>query len=366
MDLIGWFGAVAELEGALVEDGGEGRLSVLFPDHLQRRLQVGEMESFGMEERDADVGRLLHDGNPVIAGMGAILAEKGRFATAELSGKPPLLRTPEAFLNRHFTAQNFVYRYRDQQIETVRYLVVPFLLSAVSDMKIERIVMILLNETKRTVPLGMENDLMAALPQALSTFAISAAAGPTPSAGAGTTGTLSLMKEMVRRQAMLLFSEFLRSAERRMLRDLERLQEYYGAISREIETGAKKRLGGDGEREKAAGRLEAARLEYEKKIQDVRDKYAVEIQAEPLGALRLGASAVMLHIQMQRRKQVMEIKLPVNPLNGRLETLLCASCHTPVLNGCLCDGMHFLCTACHPNCPTCRGQRRGNSMQVAT
>ena len=58
---------------------------------------------------------------------------------------------------------------------------------------------------------------------------------------------------------MQLFPEFLRSAERRMLRDLERLQEYYGAIAREIDTGAKKRLGGDGEREKAAGRMEAAR-----------------------------------------------------------------------------------------------------------
>jgi hypothetical protein len=361
MDLIGWFGAVAELEGALVEDGGGGRLSVLFPDHLQRRLQVGEIESFGMEERDADVGRLLHDGNPVIAGMGAILAEKGRIATAQLPGRPPLLRTPEAFLDRHFTAQNFVYRYRDQQIETGRYLIVPFLLSAVSDMKTERIVTIILNETTRTVPVGMENDLMAALPQA-----ISAAADSALSTTAGTTGTLLLMKEMVRRQAMQLFPEFLRSAERRMLRDLERLQEYYGAIAREIEAGAKKRLGAEGEREKAAGRLEAARLEYEKKIQDVRDKYAVEIQAEPLGTLRLEAAAVMLHLQVQRRKQIMEIKLPVNPLNGRLEALPCASCHAAVLNGCLCDGMHFLCTACHPNCPACRGQRRGNSMQVTT
>jgi hypothetical protein len=362
MDLIGWFGAVADLEGALVEDNGGGRLSVLFPDHLQRRLQVGEMESFGTEERDSDVGRLLHDRNPVIAGMGEILAEKGRLATAELPGKPPLLRMPEAFLDRHFTAQNFIYRYRDQQIETVRYLVIPFLLGAVSDMKTERIVTIILNETTLTVPLGMENDLMAALPQALSSSAISAVADPAPFAGAETTETLSLMKEMVRLQAMQLFPEFLRSAERRMLRDLGRLQEYYAAIAREIETGAKKRLGGDGEREKAAGRLEAARLEYEKKIRDVRDKYAVEIQAEPLGALRLEAAAVMLHIQMQRRKQVMQIKLPVNPLNGRLEALPCTACHDPVLNGCLCDGMHFLCTACHPNCPVCRGQRRGNSI----
>jgi hypothetical protein len=127
MDLIGWFGAVAELEGALVEDGGGGRLSVLFPDHLQRCLQVGEMESFGMEERDSDIGRLLHDGNPVIAGMG--------------------------------------------------------------------------------------NDLMTALPQAFSRSAISAAADPAPSAGAGTKGTLSLIKKMVHRQAMQLFPEFLRSAE---------------------------------------------------------------------------------------------------------------------------------------------------------
>ncbi|MDD4998397.1 MAG: hypothetical protein PHI99_09610 [Syntrophales bacterium] len=354
MDLIGWFGAVADLEGALVEDNGGGRLSVLFPDHLRRRLQVGEMESFGMEERDSDVGRLLHDQNPVIAGMGEILAEKGRLATAELPGKPQLLRIPEAFLNRHFTAQNFIYRYRDQQIVTVRYLVIPFLLGAVSDMKTERIVTFILNETTRTVPLGMENDLAAALPQALHSSARSGFSDPAPSTGAGATENLSLMKEMVRRQAMQLFPEFLRSSERRMIRDLERLQEYYGAIAREIETGAKKRWGVDGEREKAAGRLEAARLEYEKKIQDVRDKYAVEIQAEPLGALRLEASAVVLHIRMQRRKKVMQIELPVNPLNGRLEAIPCASCHTPVLNGFLCDEMHFLCAACHPNCPFCR------------
>jgi len=63
----------------------------------------------------------------------------------------------------------------------------------------------------------------------------------------------------------------------------------------------------------------------------------------------------MLHIRMQRRKQVMEIKLPVNPLNGRLEAIPCASCQSPILNG-------FLCPVCHPNCPVCRGQRRGNSI----
>ena len=354
MDLIGWFGAVADLEGALVEDNGGGQLSVLFPDHLRRRLQVGEMESFGMEEeQDSDIGRLLHDQNPVIAGMGEILAEKGRFATAELPGKPQLLRMPEAFLDRHFTAQNFIYRYRDQQIATVRYLVIPFLLGAVSDMKTERIVTIILNETTRTVPLGMEHDLAAALPQALYSSARSAFADSAPAMGAGATETISLMKEMVHRQAMQLFSEFLRSSERRMLRDLERLQEYYGAIAREIETGAKKRWSSDGEREKAAGRLEAARLEYEKKIQDVRDKYAVEIQAEPLGALSLVATAVVLHIRMQRRKKVMQIELPVNPLNGRLEAIPCASCHNPALNGFLCDEMHFLCASCHPNCPLC-------------
>ncbi len=241
MDLIGWFGAVADLEGALVEDNGGGRLSVLFPDHLRRRLQVWEMESFGMEERDSDVGRLLHDQNPVIAGMGEILAEKGRFATAELPGKPQLLRMPEAFLDRHFTAQNFIYRYRDQQIATVRYLVIPFLLGAVSDMKTERIVTIILNETTRTVPLGMENNLTVALPQAIHSSARSAFADPAPSTGAGATATISLMKKMTHRQAIQLFPEFLRSSERRMLRDLERLQEYYSAIAQEIETGAKKR-----------------------------------------------------------------------------------------------------------------------------
>ncbi len=359
MDLIGWFGEVAGLEGALVEEGDGDRLTILFPDHLQRRLRVGEMESFGVDEQDSGVERLLHDQNPVIVEMGAVLAEKGRFAKVDLSRKPPLLQAPEAFLQRHFTAQNFIYRYQDQQIETVRYLVVPFLLGAVSDMKTERIVTVILNETTRTVPTGMENDLIAALPRTPFSSADFPIDDTPPSADAA--DALLLLKGIVRRQALQLFPEFLRSSERRMHRDLERLQEYYGAIAREIQTGLKKRGGGDGGREKSESRMEATRVEYEKKIQDVRDKYAVEIQAEPLGALRLKTAAVVLRVRMQRRKQVMEIKMPINPLNGRLEAIPCASCHTPALNGFLCDGMHFLCPACYPDCPICQGRHRGHA-----
>ncbi|MBA4396857.1 MAG: hypothetical protein C0394_05680 [Syntrophus sp. (in: bacteria)] len=355
MDIIAWFGAVAELEGALMEDHGDGRLSILFPERLQQRLQVGEMEFFGTQEHDADVGRLLHDRNPIVAGMGEILAAKGRFATAHLSGDQPRIPAPEAFLERCFTAQNFIYRYREQRIEPVSYLVVPLLLSAVSDMKTEQILTIVFNETTHTVPLGSENDLIAALPKALAAAVIVTAVEQTSVAAASLPAILARIKEMARRYAMQAFPEFLRSTERRMRRDLERLQEYYGAIAREIEKSAKKRPAGEEGQEKAVGRLEAARLEYEKKIQDVRDKYAVDLHAEPLGVLRLKMEAVVLHVQVQRRKQVMELKLPVNPLNGRLEALLCASCQSPTLNGCLCDKMHFLCRACHPDCRICRG-----------
>ena len=153
-----------------------------------------------------------------------------------------------------------------------------------------------------------------------------------------------------------VFREFRANLNRRLTRDLTRLQEYYLTLAGEIEKRRRKKGHDPGEQERAVSRLEATKADYLKKIQDARDKYALEIVIEPVNALRVEMPVTILDIALQRRKETRLVSLPVNPLTRSPEAPVCESCRTPVLKFHLCDSLHILCPACFPRCLTCNGK----------
>ncbi len=154
-----------------------------------------------------------------------------------------------------------------------------------------------------------------------------------------------------------IFHDFINNLNRRLERDLTRLQQYYLTLAGEIEKRLQKKGHDPEERERAFSRLEATKTDYFKKIRDARDKYALEIVIEPVSALRLELPVTILSVILQRRKESRLVSIPVNPVTRHLESLVCEKCREPVLNFHLCDALHILCPTCYPGCPACNNKQ---------
>jgi len=125
-----------------------------------------------------------------------------------------------------------------------------------------------------------------------------------------------------------------------------------------------------GEQARERQRLEAIAREYQAKITDVRQKYAMKVELAWLQTLELVMPTQRFTVRIKRRKRERRFMLDWNPLARKLDQLPCEYSYTwerprevcddalhlvsPAANGpCPACGRTF-CRACHPApCPKC-------------
>jgi hypothetical protein len=347
MELRSFLTQLLSRHDCLVEEAGDAGLRILFPSNVQEILHVGEMEIFNMPRGDGKSLSLVHGGRDFIEALEPLAFAAGLFSAVAFPGLTFPVKDPEGFLASHLTIQNGVFRLKGVQPGTCSYLVVHFRIVATADTRSERLVAVAVNEQTRTIPVGMA----AQLPYLFEQGGVEGRVG---------VGALKLYLTLpaAREQAMIaareIFGDFIRNLNKRLERDLVRLQEYYLTLAGEIEKRLKKKVHDPEERERAISRLEATKTDYFKKIQDAQDKYALEIVIEPVSALRVELPGTIMEVVLQRRKESRLVSIPVNPVTRRLESLVCEKCRGPVLNFHLCDALHILCPTCFPDCPACR------------
>ncbi|MDO9527742.1 MAG: hypothetical protein Q7J27_01120 [Syntrophales bacterium] len=341
MDLQNLVAKILQRRGCLVETTVDNTVQVLFPKELQEVLSVGEMETFAFQGGEGN-----HYESDFVDSLGPLVSSRGLFAAVSLPHLKPRIKYPEKLLTDNLVVQNGIFRFVDHEIKQLSYLLMNFRVSAVSDTKTERVLTVVLNEHTGTVPLEIEEKLKGELENASDDL---------PDQRTSDIATsLEKGREITGRLALLEYQDFLKSLNRRLNRDLKRLQEYYGTIAREIEKTLKKKGLKKEDIDRRLSRLEATKIEYRKKISDARDKYAMEILIEPINILRIFMTAVVLRVDLQQRKNKIPIEIPLNPINNRLEHLICTSCHQPVLSFYLCNEMHLLCPSCYPGCQLCK------------
>ena len=341
MDIQGLVTRILERRGCLVESTVDNALQILFPKELQESLSVGEMETFTFQGGDGN-----HYENDLIDSLGSLISSRGLFAAVSLSHLKPVIKNPEKILANNLIVQNGIFRFVDYEVKQLSYLLMNFRVSAVSDTKAERILTIALNEQTGTVPLKIWERLEEELKNVSDNLS--------DQRTLDIAGSLERGREIAGRLALLEYQDFLKSLNRRLNRDVKRLQEYYGTIAGEIEKTLKKKGVKKEDIDRGLSRLEATKTEYHKKIGDARDRYALEILIEPVNVLRVFMPASVLRVDLQRRKNRMPVEIPLNPITNRLEHLICTGCHQPVLSFYLCDDMRLLCPSCYPDCRLCK------------
>lgn len=349
MELRSFLTQLLSRHDCLVEEAGDDGLRVLFPDAVQEALHVGELEIFNMPRGDGKSLSLVHGGRDFIEALEPLAFAAGLFSAVAFPGPSFPVKDPEGFLVSHLTIQNGVFRLKGVQPGMCSYLVVHFRIVATADTRSERLVAVAVNEQTRTIPVGMAVQIPYLFEEG----------GQEGRAGTGASElNLGLTLATAREQSMIaareIFGDFIHNLNKRLERDLVRLQEYYLTLAGEIDKRLKKKGHDPEERERAISRLEATKTDYFKKIQDAQDKYALEIAIEPVSALRVELPVTIMEVVLQRRKESRLISIPVNPVTRQMESLVCEKCRGPVLNFHLCDALHILCPSCFPDCPACR------------
>ncbi|HRT69784.1 MAG TPA: hypothetical protein P5308_00340 [Syntrophales bacterium] len=352
MELHKFLAQLLGRHGCLVEESDDGALQVLFPSSLQRQLQVGEMDVFRIPREKGQALTFIHGGRDFIESLGPLALERGKFSAVSFPDLNFAVKDPEKLLASHLTVQNGIFRIKEMREGKGSYLVVHFSLTATADTRMERLLAVAVNEQTGTVPVGMETQIMYLLDRYGAEGREKDRGGPEVSSEE-LARSLRTAQDLASLAAQDICGEFIDNLNRRLERDLRRLQAYYLTLAQEIERRLLKKKNDPEEADRALSRLEATRADYLKKIQDARDKYALDIVLEPVSVLRVELPLTILDVTLQRRKERRLVSLPVNPAIRGLESLVCENCRRPVLNFYLCDALHVLCAGCFPACSAC-------------
>ncbi|MFH2074159.1 MAG: hypothetical protein ABIJ57_02255 [Pseudomonadota bacterium] len=357
--------------GAMVEKAGEDGLDVIASPELVNLLGVPEYHrlSFTGENEGKDDLYASYDSD-YFRSLERLFTDAGRWASVSL--ETPALR-PERIaeaLADHLPLVNAAFRLEGTDQRSLSYFLIYFRFTALSDDRQDGMFSVLVNPLNastaflkdgleelsgRTRPLAAEEEMTAA--------EIGKILGWAHKAGAG------MVREML--------ADFIRSAERRLNRDVKRVYEYYETLKEEIDRRARKKTArGDGaaapaeniaaeELETLRRKREAVEAEREWKIRDLIAKYALGIRLDPLCVIRIQATAPVFLIHIKRRLASRSFSVTYNPLLKRMDALPCESCFHPSGAYTVCDEkLHIVCSGCMvaasrsggPHCPVCHGK----------
>lgn len=368
---------VAELlerEGAAVEPIEPEGLEVLSPSSLQRELHLAEMARLGFgPELPAGAQRVSLESD-WMQRFAELLNEHGRRLQRTLSPDTPQPGDPERILQHSLELLNATYRLQAVKPAWTRYLILSFFYTAVSDEKRDGILQFGFNLANGATLDGMLEKL---LNNAESTSEAALPLGVQLPEAWNRQRLETVLRRTLPLRIRHRLDPFFKGMRRRQERDLDRLYHYHDDLRRESlqRLATIPKTGQLTDKQKADQkrellRLEAIGREYQAKVADLRQKYAMNVEVEWIQALELIMPVQRFEILLKRRKGERVFCLDWNPLAHRLEQAPCEYSHTWEKPREICDeALHLVslqangpcaqcgkayCRACHPTkCPKC-------------
>ena len=364
---------ILEFRGAVVEKSGNDGLDVIASPELTNILGVPEYHrlSFTGGNGAKDTLPASYDSD-YFRCLERLFTDVGRRASVTLAA--PAVR-PERIaetLADRLPLTNATFRLERIEVMPVSYFLVYFRYTALSDDRHDGMFSVLVN------PL---NASIALLEDALEGL-IARIGPPAPDeelSAAEVMKIIGLAHRAAQGMVRDRLTDFIRSAERRLNRDVKRVYEYYETLKEEIDRRIRKKMApGEGsqdspetanleEIEPLRRKQEAVTAEREWKIRDLIAKYALVIQNNPLCVLRIQATVPVFFIALKRRLSSRPFQLTYNPLLKRVDALPCESCAHPSYGGAytICDdNLHIICNRCmtatsgRPVCPVCNREKK--------
>lgn len=356
-----------EHEGALVERVEPQGLEVMLPAHVQDVLHAAEIERLGFAAELPVGAQRVSLESDWLERFGQLLNGRGRWGRRILPVPLSPLSNVERIVEHGIVLQNAVYRVTGVVPAWTRYLILLFRYAAVSDEKRDGTIKLGLNLRNGSALDAFVDELLRAALEDVSgddePLPI-AQLPPDWSAARLKTGVARALPPRVESQ----LSPFLAGMQRRLERDLARVHDYYNDLRTESLVRLQKQ---PNETARERLRVEATAREYQAKVADLRQKYALRVEVEWSQTLEVVMPVQRIELLIKRRKGERRVELDWNPLARKLDAPPCEWGYTPEITRVICDdALHLVspsahgpcancgkayCRACHPlRCPKCR------------
>jgi hypothetical protein len=120
-------------------------------------------------------------------------------------------------------------------------------------------------------------------------------------------------------------AEFLKSMKRRLQRDIHNTREYFQALEKEMRASLKAGRS-EGQEKERREKIQALPQELSRKIEDLLQKYQIQVTITGCGARRFLVPVVQLLLQIRYRKLERTAHITWNPVTRRLDPMTCEQC----------------------------------------
>jgi len=125
-------------------------------------------------------------------------------------------------------------------------------------------------------------------------------------------------------------TDFINSMRRRLRRDVKNTREYYDALKKEMEASLTHHNLSEAQRQERIAKIEDLPREMAQKIEDLQQKYKIQVCLKPCAVLRFLVDIVYVMVKIHFRKHTRTIHLIWNPLSRRLDPLVCERCYKTI------------------------------------
>ncbi|MBI5363136.1 MAG: hypothetical protein HZA53_08150 [Planctomycetes bacterium] len=330
-------------EGALAEVLEDGALECVLPRELCAATGLPEAPRLRLlSPAGAQETPLALESSALRACLERALA-RGQRASAVLEapsgGKPGALS--ESLIAR-FTALNGSLRPRGLRSVRLAIQVLEFRYQAVGEERQEGSLFVAHEPTLGLLSLPLADELLQRL--------LSAEPGAAPLESPALALSAAAVERHVERHLRARLAPLCQRLSVRMLRDAERLCEYYDTLLSEATRRRRVAQGLEASAEKAA----AIQRQREEKLRELAFRYAVEVRTEVASVLDLGYSAPALDAVLLRKQRTIPLTLVRDPFLREPLPFLCRGCGEPTLALHACDEAgHLTCAACAAPCAAC-------------
>lgn len=333
-----------EVQGAVWEEV-EGDCDVLLPPELAQRLGCEESLQISFDPLKENGRQRILFGSEMLDRLLALAEELGLSATYTVPGLPAKSERLAREMGERFSLLNAKGALLDSNPAYCPYLILNFKYVALSDERKEGLVRVTINESSLASFDELEEWLDPEARRSDSPF------GGSPRRP---------LEEVYRKGCRVAqvgiaadLREFEESMNRRLKRDVQRLEEYYLGLAGEMEERVRKRGLQGQEKADMVDKIRATEAELERKVEDLWNKYSIRVKVQWINSCRLFLPVLQGRYEIFRRKERREERVFWNPWLKRVEPLACEGCLEDGYTFYVCDRLHRVCPQCFAPCSGC-------------
>ena len=330
---------IVSLHEGVAESANPHTLSVLLTEDVAESLELSEEVTFSTRA-DVPNSHFVSYNSEILKKFESLLEKKGCVSALGVKLDGYLKTTGfEKLVSERIRPLNGLLRVGEAKPEITRYILCNVAYVAEADENRQGMISFFINELTGVSPVEIGDALLwksdwiavddTSLPQ---------------------SQTDEFLSILIQKQAEDLIRRDLEAWQNRLIRkqqrDEERLKGYYGTIEQEIQLKIHKKKLEGADKEKELDRIAATEIELERKLADVRKRYAINLKAQLHSALVLHLPTIHIQCELVRKRTKRTVTVVWNPFTKLLEPLRCEKSGESTFNFYLDDEATIISPAC--------------------